>query len=371
MKLPSVKDLKANELSTAVFLVQSKEVRQKRTGEPYLSLQLSDRTGEIDAKMWDNVAEVMDTFDKDDFVKVKALMQLYNNRPQLTIHRLRKMDDADVDFADFFPASYRNVDEMWAELCAMVAAVGNAHIRAILDAFLNDPDIAGKMKSAPAAKTIHHAFRGGLLEHVVSMANLAKLIVPHYAVRYNIDFDLVLAGVVLHDIGKISELTFDRGFGYSAEGQLVGHIPIAFRMLNEKLRELPEVPVELRNLIEHLILSHHGSLEFGSPKVPIYPEALLLHYLDDMDSKMEAMRALTEQDPQAEGNFTRYSTSMERSALRKNRYLEAAPIAPAKPALHATPQADDWGEPAASKLKSGTASIFGDKLKQALTDERK
>jgi len=371
MKLPGVKDLKANEMSTAVFLVQSKEVRQKRTGEPYLSLLLADRTGEIDAKMWDNVAEVMDTFDKDDFVKVKALMQLYNNRPQLTIHRLRKMEDAEVDFADFFPASYRDVEEMWAELRAMVASVSNVHIRSILDAFLNDPDIAGKMKTAPAAKTIHHAFRGGLLEHVVSMANLAKLIVPHYAARYNVDFDLVLAGVVLHDIGKIYELTFDRGFGYSAEGQLVGHIPIAFRMLDEKLRALPEVPVKLRHLIEHLILSHHGSLEFGSPKVPIYPEALLLHYLDDLDSKMEAMRALTEQDPQAEGNFTRYSTSMERSALRKNRYLEATSISTPKPTLQATSQADDWGETSPAKHKPGTASIFGDKLKQALTDERK
>src|SRR5205807_1896897 len=148
--------------------------------------------------------------------------------------------------------------------------------------------VARRYKRAPAAKTIHHAFLGGLIEHVLSLCGLAKLTASHYG---GIDLDLLLTGVVLHDIGKIYELNYERGFSYSTEGQLIGHISIAMRMLSEKLRGHPDFPPLLRNLVEHMILSHHGKLEYGSPKVPLFPEALLLHYLDDMDSKMESMRA--------------------------------------------------------------------------------
>src|SRR5947209_9637954 len=162
MKSPLVRELKPNEVCTAVLLVHSKEVRQKRTGEPYLSMTLSDRSGELDAKMWDNVAEVMDTFERDDFVKVKGLLQLYNNRPQFTIHKLRPVQDHEVDFADFFPASARDAGEMWAELRGLVESLRNTHLRSLLNAFLNDPEIAARYKIAPAAKTIHHAFRSGL-----------------------------------------------------------------------------------------------------------------------------------------------------------------------------------------------------------------
>lgn len=322
MKSPFVRELKPDEISTAVFLVSAKEIRQKRTGEPYLSLVLSDRTGEIDCKMWDNVAEVVETFERDDFVKVKGLMQLYNNRPQFTIHKLRRVEEQEVEFRDFFPASAQDPDTMWAELRAIVSAIRNDHIRGLLDAFLDDEDIAARYRIAPAAKTIHHAFRSGLLEHVISLLKLAKLVGPHYA---SVDVDLLSAGIVLHDIGKIYELSYERGFSYSAEGQLLGHIAIAIRMLADKLRAFPDFPGELRNLIEHMVLSHHGQLEFGSPKVPVFPEALLLHYLDDMDSKMECMRALIERDPQSEGFFSSYSAPLGRVALRKARYLGSIP----------------------------------------------
>ncbi|HEY3826009.1 MAG TPA: HD domain-containing protein [Bryobacteraceae bacterium] len=327
MKSPFVRELKPDEISTAIFLVSTKEVRQKRTGEPYLSLVLSDRTGEIDSKMWDNVAEILDTFERDDFVKVKGLMQLYNNRPQFTIHKLRRLEDQEVDFRDFFPASRQDAGAMWAELRAIVEAVGNPHIRGLLNAFLDDPDIAARYQTAPAAKSIHHAFRSGLLEHVVSLLKLAKMVGGHYGALQSgsIDPDLLTAGIVLHDIGKIYELSYARGFSYSAEGQLLGHIGIGIRMIADKLRAFPEFPAELRNLIEHMVLSHHGQLEFGSPKVPIFPEALLLHHLDDMDSKMECMRALIDRDPQAEGYFSGYNPALGRVALRKARYLESNP----------------------------------------------
>jgi len=380
MKSPFVRELKPNEPATAVLLVQNKEVRQKKTGEPYLSMTLCDRSGELDAKMWDNVAEVMDTFDRDDFIKVKGLLQLYNNRPQFTIHKLRPVEDHEVDFSDFFAASARDPQEMWAELQGIVAGLSSAPLRALLEAFLQDPDIAARYKVAPAAKTIHHAFRSGLLEHVLSLCGLARLVAPHYPF---IDLDLVLTGVVLHDIGKIYELTYERGFGYSAEGQLIGHISIAMRMMSDKLRGLPDFPVELRNLVEHMILSHHGKLEFGSPKVPVFPEALLLHYLDDLDSKMESMRALIEKDPQSEGLFTGYSSSLERVALRKTRYLAPqsvppagtvtaaisgtnAPLTRSNSGVAAVPVA-----PPKPKPMPASDSIFGEKLSLALNFERK
>ena len=376
MKSPFVREMKPNEMVTAVLLVQNKEIRQKKTGEPYLSMTLSDRTGDLDAKMWDNVAEVMDTFDKDDFVKVKGILQLYNNRPQFTIHKLRPMEDSEVDFSDFFPASARDAEEMWADLRGQVSAMRNLQLQALLNAFLDDPDISARYKIAPAAKTIHHAFRGGLLEHVLSLCSLARLVAPHYP---GIDGDLLFTGAVLHDIGKIYELTYERGFGYSAEGQLIGHISIAMRMMSDKVREVPGFPVELRNLVEHMILSHHGKLDFGSPKVPVFPEALLLHYLDDMDSKMETMRALIEKDPQSEGLFTGYSAPLERVALRKCRYLPSE--AASKP-VTVSGVASSLSEPTSGvapafpappkpKPAPATDSLFGEKLSLALNFERK
>jgi len=360
MKSPYVSELDANKAVTASFLVQSKEIRQKKSGELYLSLVLSDRTGDLDAKMWDNVAEVIDAFEKDDFIQVKGLTQVYRNRPQLTIHKLRRMDDSEVDFADYFPASARDPEEMWAELRGVAAGIGNPHLKGLLEAMLNDPGVAQRYKRAPAAKTVHHAYLGGLIEHVLSLCTLARLAAGHYA---HVDRDLLLTGVVLHDIGKIHELKYERGISYSTEGQLIGHIEIALRMVAEKLHGLPDFPPRLRTLVEHLILSHHGHLEFGSPKLPQFPEALLLHYLDDMDSKMECMRGLIANDRQVEGCFTSFSTLLERPALKMDRYWEDAPEPkPAAAAAPASPPA-----PAAHPVVVPRSdSPFAGKLKQAL-----
>ncbi len=355
MKSPVVRELRPDEVATAIFLVQTKEIRQKRTGEPYLSLSLSDSTGEIEARMWDNVAEIMDTFGRDDFVKVRGQLQIYNTRPQFIVHKLRRLEDEEVDFADFFPCSRRDPGQMWNELRAIVAEIPNIHLRQLIDAFLDDPEIAPRYRVAPAAKSIHHAYRSGLLEHVLSLLGLARVVSAHYG---TIDQSLMTAGIVLHDIGKIHELTYDRGFGYSTEGQLIGHIPIAMRMLSDKLRAFPEFPNDLRNLLEHMILSHHGKLEFGSPKVPLFPEALLLHYLDDMDSKMECMRAATEKGALAEGLFTSWNSALERVVLRKDRYLGVA-----APALQ--PETKPAEQPRPVAAVSG--SVFGDKLRTALS----
>ena len=354
MKSPYVKELEPNQTISTFFLVQNKEIRQKKTGEPYLSLSLSDRTGELDAKMWDNVAEVMETFDRDDFVKVKGLIQIFHNRPQLTIHKMRRVGDHEVEFGDYFPASARNAEEMLAELRGIVAGMKNRYLRGLLDAMLNDPEIAARYKIAPAAKQIHHAYLGGLIEHVLSICSMATLAASHYRC---IDLDLLLTGVVLHDIGKIYELSYERGFSYTTAGQLLGHISIGMRMIADKLAAMPDFPPRLRTLIEHMILSHHGCLEFGSPKVPQFPEALLLHYLDDLDSKMECMRLMVDRDRQVEGVFTGYSPAMERSVLKKTKFLEESEPAAPEPAPTRLMPAAEAPQP---------ASTFANKLLQAL-----
>jgi 3'-5' exoribonuclease len=380
MKSPYVSELEPNHVIQTSFLVHSKEIRQKKSGDYYLSLLLGDRTGELDAKMWDNVAEVLDVFERDDFVKVKGLVQVFHNRPQMTIHKLRRMDDSEVDFIDYFPSSRRDPEAMWGELRAMIDGIGNPHLKGLLNAMLADEDIAARYRRAPAAKQIHHAFLGGLLEHVLSLCALARATAPHYP---HVDCDLLLTGVVLHDIGKIYELNYERGFTYSNEGQLLGHIHIGVRMVAEKLRGLPDFPPALRSLVEHMILSHHGELEYGSPKVPQFPEALLLHYLDDLDSKMECMRALIDNDRQVEGCFTSYHQALSRSALKKDRFLRpkaepppraaavsvgvtAAETAPAVPAIATAPVAPPALATAHPLFSPRPDSPFADKLKQAL-----
>lgn len=368
MKPAYIRDLQPNQTFTSVFIVQSKDIRQKKSGEPYLSLIVGDRTGDVEAKMWDNVAEVMDTFDRDDFVRIKGAFQIYQNRPQITIHKIQPVPDAEVQFADFFPASERDPEEMFAELQAIIAGIANPHIQALLNAIFADERIARAYKVAPAAKQIHHAWLSGLLEHVLSLATLARFAASHYK---GIDVDLLLAGVILHDIGKVDELTYDRGFGYSNEGQLIGHIMIGYRMVDEKLRQIPDFPPKLATLIQHLVLSHHGQLDFGSPKVPLFPEAMLLHHLDNLDSKMECMRALTDKDRFSESDWTPYSPALERSLLKKSKYLgeEQTPAVPATPAAATPPAAAPPQTPPAHAQPPRAetqSSLFGDKLKQAL-----
>ncbi|HYP07340.1 MAG TPA: HD domain-containing protein [Bryobacteraceae bacterium] len=376
MKSPYVSELQPNQVITATLLVQHKEVRQKKTGEPYLSLTLGDRTGDIDARMWDNAAEVIDVFDRDDFVKVRGLMQVHQGRLQLTVHKLSRQALEFVDQTDFFPASARDLDQMLAELRAIVANIRNPHLQSLLQAFLQDPEIVPRLRVAPAAKHVHHAFLGGLLEHVLSMCSVAKLLGAHYR---DIDMDLLLTGVILHDIGKIHELTYERSFGYSTEGQLLGHISIGFGMIDNKIREVPGFPGRLRTLLQHMILSHHGQLEYGSPKVPLFPEALLLHHIDNMDSKMECMRSCIEKDRAVESSWTSYVSSLDRSILKKQKFLDGPTEAPALPPTApqpAAPQPEPQHAVAVAAMNPApppqrpafqrATSAFAEKLKGAL-----
>ncbi len=307
-----------NKVITSTFVVVSKQIKPKKTGEPYLSLVLGDRSGHLEAKMWDNVEEVLNAFDQDDFLKIKGLLNKYKNRFQITIHKLRKLGEAEIEYSDYLPKTTKNIDELWQTLNDLVATFQNPHLKALVQAFISDPQIASAYRNAPAAKSLHHAYIGGLLDHVVSLFRSCDLICRNYP---QVNRDLLLTGAFLHDIGKIHELTYNRSFSYSTRGQLLGHMIIELEMLQEKLALVPGFPEELKTLVEHLIISHHGEYEFGSPKLPMFAEALMLHYLDDLDSKMEAMRAHFEREAELESPWTSYNASLGRPLLNSAKFL--------------------------------------------------
>jgi 3'-5' exoribonuclease len=324
--------LQENKVITSTFVVVSKQVKPKKSGEPYLALTLGDRTGHLESKMWDNVEEVLDAFAQDDFLKVKGLINKYKNRFQLTIHKLRKLGDSEIDYSDYLPKTTKNIDELWQTLVDYVASLQNPHLKALIQAFMADPEIAHAYRNAPAAKTLHHAYIGGLLDHVVSLFHACDLVCRNYPY---VNRDLVLAGAFLHDVGKIHELTYNRSFSYTTRGQLLGHMVIELEMLQAKLMFVPDFPPALKTLLEHLIISHHGEYEFGSPKLPMFPEALLLHYMDDLDSKMESMRALFERESDVDNPWTSYNPSLGRPLLNTAKFLAAKPAAAAEPVADA------------------------------------
>lgn len=326
-----------NKVITSTFVVVVKQIKPKKTGEPYIALTLGDRSGQIEAKMWDNVDDVLEAFEQDDFVKVKGLINKYKQRFQLTIHKMRKLGDTEIDYSDYLPKTTKDIDELWRTLADFVATFQNPHLKGLVEAFMADPQIAPAYRNAPAAKTLHHAYIGGLLDHVVSLFRSCDLLSRNYP---RINRDLLLTGAFLHDIGKIFELTYNRSFSYTDKGQLLGHMVIELEMLQAKLALFPNFPEELKTLVEHLIISHHGQYEFGSPKLPMFPEALMLHYLDDLDSKMEAMRAHFEREAALDGPWTGYNPSLGRPLLNTEKFLagKAKPAPDAKPAAH-EPQA--------------------------------
>ena len=316
-----------NQVITSSFVVASKQAKPKKSGELYLALTLVDRTGQIEAKMC--------IFDQDDFVKIRGLLNKFNGRFQLTVHKLRSMQDSEVEFDDYLPRTTKDIGQLWQTLVEFVEGFQDEHLKGLLQAFMADPQIERAYKNAPAAKTLHHAYIGGLLDHVVSLFRLADLACRNYPEIIN--RDLLLTGAFLHDIGKVHELSFARSFTYTTRGQLLGHMIIELEMLHEKIAQIPGFPGEYKTLLEHLIISHHGKYEFGSPKMPMFPEALMLHYLDDLDSKMESMRAHFEREGEAE--WTSYNVSLERPLLNTRKFLAKLKAGPATNTAEAPPEA--------------------------------
>jgi 3'-5' exoribonuclease len=311
-----------NQIKDIFLAVVSRQLRTTREGAPYFALVLCDRTGQIECRMWE-IAGVLEEFAQGDVVKVRGLVCRYQDKLQLKIEKIRKARPEEYDLGDYVPKTSRDVGELWAELNNYVASFTDRHLRALLRAFLDDPEIAEALKSAPAAKAMHHAWIGGLLEHIVSLMGVASDMAQRYP---EINRDLLLTGVMLHDIGKLRELRWGTSFDYTLEGHLVGHIIIGIRMIEQKLATLPDFPRPLRILVEHMVVSHHGKYEFGSPKLPMVPEAVMLHYLDDLDAKMQTMRsefARAEANGRGPGQMTEWVRAMERPLLNTAQYLEA------------------------------------------------
>ena len=307
---------------TSFFALSSLSVREKRgNGEQYLALSLSDKTGTLEARMWEDFAPAADTCAEGCYVKVQGQISKYQNKFQITVTRMRLAADVEVDPADFVPTTRFNVDEMWAELRGYVDAFQNPDLKRLVFSFLDDEAIGRAYREAPAAKMLHHAWLGGLLEHVLALVRVCRATAPFYP---EVDPDLLVTGAILHDIGKIRELSWGTTFSYTLEGQMVGHISIAQGMLREKVADLPDFPDKLRVLVEHMILSHHGKYEFGSPKLPMTPEALLLSALDDLEAKMQAMRnefGRNEAAGKSGAEMTEWVRSMERPLLNSKAYL--------------------------------------------------
>lgn len=312
MKKIFVAGLKSGQAFSAPFLVQAKERKTGRNGSAYLDLELRDSTGWIRGKLWD-CDRINALFEIDDIVHAAGSVETFQGTPQVNVREIRRLEDAEIDLLDFMPRTRQDPEKMYAALVERVKGLPEGPIRALLLQTLDDPEIAAKYKLAPAATVMHHAFLGGLLEHVTSLARLADLVCGHYPW---LDSSLVLAGIVLHDIGKIEELNFNRSFRYSTRGQLLGHIVIGMEIVREKMSAIPEFPPALKDRIEHMILSHHGKLEFGSPKEPMFAEALVVHALDEMDSKLESVRAQYEAEKDQEGDWTNRNLALGRKMLK-------------------------------------------------------
>jgi 3'-5' exoribonuclease len=331
-----ISDFTPNQTISTTFLVKTKELRNKKTGGQFALVTLADRSGDLVGQWWDNFEETIDTFDRDDIVFVRGLVNVYRNQLQLSIHRMRKCGEHEIDLAHYFPTTKYNVDEMFAELMGIIREFQNSFLKQLLENIFADEATVRKFKKAPAAKTMHHPYLGGLLEHTLSLLKLARKVGAHYE---GIDLDLLQTGAVLHDFGKIDELSYERGFGYTNEGQMIGHLAMETIMVHDHIKQIPGFPDELRRHLLHMLLAHHGKLEYGSPKLPNTPEALMLAYLDDLDSKIEAMQRLMA-EPHAQGDWTRMSAMFERPIYRVRTIEQPKPepVLPQPPQTNALPE---------------------------------
>jgi 3'-5' exoribonuclease len=306
-------ELKKGQAVESTFLVREKVLTRTKSGNPYLALRLADRTGEIDGRVWDSATDFLPLFEPDDFIKVRAEVDEFQGTLQLRIVKLRKCQEEEIQLDEFLPKTPRNMEEMLAELKKIASQIHHPFLGRLLEAFFGEEDFVKKFKLAPAAKAVHHVYLGGLLEHTLSVVQLILLVGPRYP---GINQDLLIAGAILHDIGKISELSFDRSFEYTDPGRLLGHITLTVEMIDEKIRAIPEFPQDLSLRLKHIILSHHGEYAFGSPKRPKTLEALLLHQLDDLDAKINGFLAWIEKEKDSSSRWTSYHKLFDRFILK-------------------------------------------------------
>ncbi|MDH3442561.1 MAG: HD domain-containing protein [Deltaproteobacteria bacterium] len=317
MKTLYTAEIHDNQLVDSLFLVSAKNHGVTKTGNSYLVLRLIDRSGEIEGRVWDRADDLTRGFDKNDFVRVRGQATLYQGKMQIRVQDVMRVDESKIDAEDFLPRSAFDPDAMLEELQTILRGVQNPHLRALAEACFADERLMAQLKRAPGAKTIHHPYLSGLLEHTLSLLKLILKVVEHYR---GVDVDLLLMGGFLHDIGKVYEFSYERAVDYTDEGQLLGHLVMEVELVSAKIQTIPDFPEELAMLVKHMLVSHHGAYEFGSPKLPQTLEAVILHSLDDLDGKIQAIQALPEKE--SGSKWTLFHRAYGRSFFRGSREKE-------------------------------------------------
>ena len=313
-----VSQLAHQESVNQIFLASDKQLRPNRNGNLYLQFELSDRSGSIGARMWNASENDYREFANGDYVRVEGSTQLFQGTIQLIASSIRKVPASDVDPDDFMILGSKEVDQLVVSLGNHLRRMRDPHLLNLAECFLMDDEFMRKFSRAPAGVKNHHAYLGGLVEHVVNLMELVIHVAPLYP---SLDQDLLLMGVLLHDAAKIDELTYERDFAYTDEGQLIGHVVMAVGMLDKKLREVERLsgetlPDELVLRLKHMIVSHHGQYEYGSPKLPMTLEAVALHYLDNLDAKIHAFDRLIRDDPNVESGWTTFNHALSRKLYK-------------------------------------------------------
>jgi 3'-5' exoribonuclease len=313
-----VEQLTDGETIEEIFLVSDKQLRANRNGNLYLQMDLRDRTGVINARMWNAGESLFRSFEVGDFVLVRGKVQLFQGALQMILSHVDRTEAEKIDRTDFLPHTDQDINKLLERLRGTLLRLGNPHLRALAECFLMDDGLVRGLCQAPAGVRNHHAYIGGLLEHVVTLMDAADRLLPLYPA---LDRDLLLMGVFLHDIGKVRELSYHRTFAYTDEGQLVGHLIIGVEMLNEKAAKVRDLtgepfPVELMLRLKHMIVSHHGTHEFGSPKLPMTPEAIALHHLDNFDAKVHSFTRDIREDRNQTSAWTPFNQALQRRLFK-------------------------------------------------------
>ncbi len=290
-----ISNLKAQEQIKTIFLVKSKNIAVDKKGNSYITMTLADKTGNVDARYWGEVEKMSDAFNVDDFVLVKGFVQKFQNRNQVVVHAIEVVDSSQVQISDYLPISTKDKEKMMTQLLSIVDKIENPFVKKLVLSVLEDPKIEPLFKLSPAAKSVHHAYIGGLLEHTLSICEVMIFLASHYKI---LDLDLLIFGAIFHDIGKVWELSYETQITYTDVGRLVGHIQLGAELVEKKTSEISNFPVDLKNVCKHIVLSHHGLLEYGSPKRPKFLEAVIVGMIDDLDSKVNSIHGFMKSQQQ-------------------------------------------------------------------------
>jgi len=316
-----VKELTAGErVENQVFLIASKDLRSTSQGALYIHAILADRTGQIPGRMWQATEAIYETMPEGGFLRLTGRAELYKGSMQFIIEGVRPVDPTTLDLAEFLPRTERDIDEMWGKVKEILRTIQNPHLLQLIKQFVQDEPLAAAFRKSPAAVQMHHAFLGGLLEHTLNVLEMAQLVIPRYP---EVSLDLVLAGIFLHDIGKTAELACETAFQYTDRGQLVGHIVQAAIWIDQKAGAVEDetgtpFPQDIQDVLTHIVLSHHGQYDYGSPKLPATPEAIAIHHLDNLDAKLNMFLGHIDADPDPKSHWTKYVRGLDTRIYKRD-----------------------------------------------------